>query len=267
MPPSSTPANAGGGRARPEDRENQSELLSPLRALMAAAQTQQPRVAEVERGTKMSGKIPFPTSRVFVRKAREGGFAGRRAAGSAVRSMAATVTAAPPAPAPAPRAPPPGPIPGPEPQPSPGPRRPRGAPRARAAEPGAAYQVIPGAPRSPPESSSRPACARSEVQARLGRVRPREAAGPGARRTRPRGAAVTPVPRPQLCAQSRSWKFPGFAGLWAGFQQRRLSLATKRERRPGEGRKEKNTMGRRLATQKSPGPEIPPRNCLGMFFS
>lgn len=217
MPPSSTPANAGGGRARPEDRENQSELLSPLRALMAAAQTQRPRVAEVERGTKMSGKIPFPTSRVFVRKAREGGFAGRRAAGSAVRSMAATVTAAPPAPAPAPRAPPPGPIPGPEPQPSPGPRRPRGAPRARAAEPGAAYQVIPGAPRSPPESSSRPACARSEVQARPGRVRPREAAGPGARRTRP-AAPLSPRSRDPNFAHSRgAGSFRASRGSGLGF--------------------------------------------------
>ncbi|CAI9165821.1 unnamed protein product [Rangifer tarandus platyrhynchus] len=134
----------------------------------------------------MSGKIPFRTSRVFVRKAGAGGFAGRRAAGSAVRSMAATVTAAPPAPEPARRAPPPGPIPGPEPRPT-DPGGPGGVPRAKAAEPGAAYQVIPGCPA---------VTAGVKFTSGLRTVRGPGAAGPSeaARGRRPRGT-LHPAPR------------------------------------------------------------------------
>lgn len=126
----------------------------------------------------MSGKIPFRTSRVFVRKARAGGFAGRRAAGSAVRSMAATVTAAPPAPAPAPRAPPPGPIPSPNPGPAPDPGG-RGGRRGRGRQSRAPLtRSSPGAPRS----------RRSQVH-----VRP--AHGPRSRRGRAeRGRERPPAP-------------------------------------------------------------------------
>ncbi|XP_036723384.1 proapoptotic nucleolar protein 1 [Balaenoptera musculus] len=163
-----------------------------------------------------------------------------------------------------PGAPPPGPSPGPA--PGPGPRRPRGAPRARAGE------------RAPLTRSSR-----SAPRSRRSQVHVRPADCPRSRRGRAERGRERPPARVTLHAAPRRRCHPGPAtptfrtvaelevsglrGRWAGFLQCRLSLATKRESRPGEGRKERNTMGRGPATEKSPRLEIPPPEAFfGCFF-
>lgn len=134
----------------------------------------------------MSGKIPFRTSRVFVRKARAGGFAGRRAAGSAVHSMAATVTAAPPRP----RPPPGRPLPARSPAPTPAqPRTPAAAGGAEG-EGDRAGRRLPGHPPVPRGPAG------VKFTSGLRTVRGPGAAGPSeaARGRRPRG---TPHPAPR----------------------------------------------------------------------
>lgn len=163
-------------------------------------------------------------------------------------------------PARSPRAPPPGPSPGartPTPGSDPGlwprPRSAGGGRRpGRGQESG---QRLPGRPRAPPrsgragaESSSRPARGLSEVR---GAARQSEAArghGAGsapraARRHRCHPGLATPTFR-----TIAELEVSGLRGRWAGFQQRRLSLATKREsdRERGAGKEIRRRQGRPL---------------------
>ena len=205
------PAKAGGGRARPKGRENQSELLSPLRALMAAAQTQRPGDENVAKdslpnfpslcsGGGRGGRLRWAEGRGLSRAlhgghGHGGGGGGAPRARPPGRPLPARARARPPAPDPTGR----------------------GGRRGLGRESGRRLPGHPGVPRGPAGvkftsgwRTVRGPGAAAQSEAARGRR-------PGSRCTRPRGAAVTPVPRPQLSARSRSWKFPGFAGAGLGF--------------------------------------------------
>ncbi|XP_044918453.1 collagen alpha-1(III) chain-like [Felis catus] len=216
-PPASLSQSGGGGRARNRG-ESPSGLVSPLRAWMAAAQTQQPL------GGNVSGRFPPELPRLCSGGGR-GGQTSRGAGGPGLGGALSWRPRRPlPArdPAPAPRAAHPE-APKPRSPEAPKPRSPGRAlgPRPAAAHgvgrgrgSGRAYRVVPG---SPARSSSRPAPGLSEVPARPGGARPRRAAPRVPAAPGPWGAAVTLALRPQLSARSRSWKFPGFAGAGLGF--------------------------------------------------
>lgn len=211
--------------------ESQSELLSPLRALMATAQPRQPREGRVGAGPLPS--VPSLCSRRPERAA----FAGRRPRSQPCAPWRPQRRR----PARAPRAPPPGPSPGartPTPGSDPG-RWPRawaagGGRRAGRGRPSG--QRLPGRPRAPArsgragaESSSRPARGRSEVRGAARQSAAARGHGPGsapraARRHRCHPGLATPTFR-----TTAELEVSGLRGRWAGFRQRRLSLATKRE--------------------------------------
>lgn len=260
MPPPSSlqPKRVGAAQGRPKGRENQSELLSPLRALMAAAQT-------AARGRKCRERFPseLPESLFGRRPGRAASLGGGPRAEPCApwRPRSRRRRRRPPRSPPG--APPPGPSP--VPAPGPGPRRPRGAPRARAGERAPLTRSSRSAPRSRrSQVHVRPAdCPRSRRgRAERGRERPPARVTPhAAPRRRCHPGPATPTFRTVA-----ELEVSGLRGRWAGFLQCRLSLATKRESRLGEGRKERNTMGRGPATEKSPGLEIPPEAFFACFF-
>lgn len=214
--PSSFQPRGVGGVQDGRERRRPGRASFPFKSLMAAAQTRRP-------GTENVGKDSLPN---FPGLCSGGGRGGRASLGGGPRARPCASwrprprprrrwrrrpPSIPPAGAPSR----PGPRPPSRVRPGPagcGGRRGRGRGNGRR---------LPGHPRVPPRSRRcqvhvRPAdCPRSgRSRAERGRGRP---PAPGHRRRRPRGAAVTSVPRPQLSAQSRSWKFPGFAGAGLGF--------------------------------------------------
>lgn len=128
------------------------------------------------------------------------------------------------------------PLPGPAADPRPGPASPA-RPRRRP------YQLIPGSLRSWREAAA--------VKFMSG---PR--AVRGLRRAGPGGAAVTLASRPQLSAESRSWKFPGFAALG------RVSAATSelgnKEGKRARGWEGRNRSGAGAGHREIPGPPFHP---------
>lgn len=139
------------------------------------------------------------------------------------------------------------PDPHPGPRPRPGPGRPRRAPRARAGERAPLTRWSRSAPprsgRAGAESSSRPARGLPEVRGAAGQSEATRGRGPGspprpARRRRCHPGLATPT-----LLTIAELEVSGLRGRWAGFQQRRLSLATKRQSGPGEGSKERTRRG------------------------
>lgn len=252
--------------ARKQQREeSQRGLLSPLRARMAAAQTQQSGEGN------MSGKIPLRTSRGFVREeAGEGTLRGAlEGPGSAMRSMAATAAAAAPPPG---RSPGPWPRAAPAPSQDPRPRNPRPRTRTEPAtarlggrgfESGRAYQVFPESPRG--QVHVRPLdCPRSR-RGQAERVRDRRRPGP--------------TPRPAFGAPLSPWpydpNFPPSRGAGSFRASRALGsvsaatseLGNKEGKQARRGEERKKYCGEGAGYLEIPQPEILPRSCLGLFFS
>ena len=223
----------------------------------------------------MSGKIPFRTSRVFVREEAgagglrwaEGRGLGRALHGGHGHGHGGGGGGAPP-PSPPP-APPPGPAPAPPPGPSLAPARAQraaGGPAGAGGGTGAAYQVIPGCPRGPAgvKFTSGPQTVRG-----LGAAGQSEAAG--GRRPRVTAAAGPAAP---LSLRSRDPNFPHSRGAGSFRASRALGwvsaatseLGNKEGKQAWRGRKERKTLRAARLLRSLQNLKFHPEAFFGRFF-